>query len=138
MITRDSLYEFGQAIKKWRESKNLSLRAATDFIAIRTGETYSFTALGKLESGASQPDIDTLLLFESANYGGMSMAEMLEILSGKSANHESSSDLIGSFSTANEAIIFCVSMHPIEKIELARRLLNSAAAENVRHQKDEC
>lgn len=137
MITRDSLYQFGQAIKAWRESKGLSLRAATEFIAVRTGETYSYSALGRLETGASQPDVDTLLLFERSGYSGLSMKEMLGILSGKSSNPESYSDSMTEFLTANEAISFCSAMSPSEKIELARRLLNSAAAENVRRQESD-
>jgi len=125
VITRDSLFRFGQALSGWRNGRGFSLRGASEFIQSKTGQSVSFTSLGKIESGSQKPDIDTLILFHISGYGGMSLQEMIEFLSGEHIENENGSEFVSAY----DAMPFLSGLSVQEKIELARLLLNSAAAD---------
>ena len=72
--------KLGEAFRAFRKERGMSLRAAESFVLERTGGKISFTAIGDIERGVRLPDMNTLLLFAQAGYGGMSYQEMSDIL----------------------------------------------------------
>lgn len=69
----------GKALKEYRDSQGLSLRAAAKNIADATGRPLAFSTLRDLEKGFRTPDIETLLALVQAGYGGMTLSDMFNL-----------------------------------------------------------
>lgn len=80
-ITESGRKEFGRLLKEFRLKMGLSQRDAESFIEDKCGQKISFNSISAIERGCRNIDMDTLFLFAQSGYGGMSFAEMADILS---------------------------------------------------------
>lgn len=79
-FTRQGMRTLGAKLRLYRESKQWSLRQASDNIATEVCPGISPSALGDLERGAVTVKAETLLKLSQIGYGGMTFSEMVDIL----------------------------------------------------------
>lgn len=80
-ITKEGRERLGKVLLEFRESKGLSLRAASKYIAEVSGDgSLGFSSLGDIESGKRDIKLENLLLLSQIGYGNLTFSEMVDIL----------------------------------------------------------